>query len=92
MQQWSNTYGLTFPVVADTNWTVSNQYEMDYYIPTDSLLAPGLVAEMVDANWIGDNDIEGLLPEGYVAPPSRDTYPNNGIVEEGTGDDDDTAE
>jgi len=88
---WASTYGLTCPVVKDMMWGVSNQYEVDNYIPTDSLLAPGLVAEMIDANYIGDNNIEDLLPEGYEPPPARDTYPNNGIVEEEPGDDDDTA-
>jgi len=89
---WASHYGMTCPVVKDMMWQVSNQYEVDNYIPTDSLLAPGLVAEMVDANYIGDADIEDLLPEDYVPPPARETYPNNGIAEEETGDDDTAGE
>ena len=81
VQEWANTYGLTFPVLADTNWTISNQFERDNFIPTDSLIAPGLVADMIDSEWIMLGNVEGLLPEGYEPPPARTTYPNNGIVE-----------
>jgi len=79
--QWANQHGLTFPVLQDTNWTVSNNYEHDNYIPTDSILLPGLVAHKIDSGWIMIGDIENNLPDGYMAPPTRDTYPNNGIVE-----------
>jgi len=68
-------------VLADTNWTVSNDYERDYDIPTDSLILPGLVAHKIDSGWIMLGDIESNLSENYVAPPARETYPNNGIVE-----------
>ena len=57
---WANTFGLTFPVLADSGWTIGNRFELDYYIPSHTLIGPGMEVIEVDGD-ISDADIEALL-------------------------------
>lgn len=59
-KDWADTHGLTFPVLADAGWTVGNRFELDNYIPTYSLLGPGLEVLIKDGS-ITDADIEAAL-------------------------------
>ena len=57
---WADTYGLTFPVLADAGWTVGNRFEVDFGIASYSLLGPGLEVLIKDGN-VSDADIEAAL-------------------------------
>lgn len=59
--QWANQHGLHFPVLADPGWGVAGLFEHDNYIPSSSLLAPGLQAVIVDGN-VTTNAIQNVLP------------------------------
>jgi len=61
LMELANQYGITAPVVADPNWTVSNRYEQDGGIPTQNLIGPGMEIILVD-EWVSDSDIEAALP------------------------------
>ena len=49
------------PVLADPGWGISDRFEKDGYIPTVSLIGPGMVVKKVDSS-VGENDIKGALP------------------------------
>ena len=57
---WANTFGLTFPVLADSGWSIGNRFELDNYIPSYTLIGPGMEVVEVDGD-ISDADIEALL-------------------------------
>ena len=61
LKGWADQYGMTFPVTADDNWTVDNEYEVDHGIPTQVLLAPGDKVLIRDSE-VQTTDIEGDLP------------------------------
>lgn len=58
---WASDYGLTTPVLSDSNWGVSNRYEQDGGIPTQTLIGPGMEIALVD-EWVSESDIEAVLP------------------------------
>jgi hypothetical protein len=68
VQQWSNQYGLTSPTLQDSGWAISSNFEMDGYIPSISLLGPGLEVLEVDTTWVMPGAIEQALPEAYDPP------------------------
>ena len=57
---WANTFGLTFPVLADSGWSIGNRFELDNYIPSYTLIGSGMEVVEVDGD-ISDADIEALL-------------------------------
>ena len=61
LMDWASDYGLTTPVLSDASWGVSNRYEEDGGIPTQTLLGPGMEIILVD-EWVSDSDIEAALP------------------------------
>ena len=66
LQQWANTYGMTFPVLADTNWMITSKFISgpSIYLPTYQLIAPGMDIVAVD-QWqsgISNALIEANLP------------------------------
>jgi hypothetical protein len=66
LKDWADVAGITFPVLADTNWTVSGRYEVDGAIPSWTLLGPG--AEVIDIDAIPTvyaSAIEDALPSDY---------------------------
>lgn len=67
LAQWADASGQTHPVVADANWSVSNRFELDYGIPTVSLLAPGMEVVAVD-DWASESMIPDVLPAGFELP------------------------
>jgi hypothetical protein len=62
LNEWASEYGLSTPVVADTNWGVNNRFEEDGGIPTTTLLGPGAEVIIRDG-WVQDTDIEAVLPD-----------------------------
>jgi hypothetical protein len=58
---WASDYNLTSPVLSDSSWGVSNRYEEDGGIPTQTLIGPGMEIIHVD-EWISDSQIEEVLP------------------------------
>jgi hypothetical protein len=61
LQSWATQYGLTMPVVADQGWAVFDAIWGGGYTPANALLAPGM--KLVTTDWVGDADIEAVLPE-----------------------------
>lgn len=61
LQRWSDTYGTTFPVVAD-DASVWTRFEKDYGIPSLTLLSPGAVVVSADGGSV-DGLLEDVLPE-----------------------------
>jgi hypothetical protein len=47
LETWANTYGLSTPVLSDAKGA-SYRFEVDNYIPTTSLLGPGMEVLIVD--------------------------------------------
>jgi hypothetical protein len=41
LNEWVAQFGLTHPVVADDGWVIGNRFEVDYGIPSMTLIAPG---------------------------------------------------
>ena len=62
LDSWTNTHGLTFPVLADANWSQMGRWEKDNYIPSHTLLAPGMQVVIADGS-VSDAAIEAVLPE-----------------------------
>ena len=63
LQGWASMAGFDAqPVLADTNWSISSRFERDGYIPTVSLLAPGLELVEKDGD-VSENDIKAVLPD-----------------------------
>lgn len=60
---WADTYGLTFPVLADANWEVGNRFEVDYGIASYSLLGPGMEVLIKDGS-VTDEAIEAAIASG----------------------------
>ncbi len=58
---WAETYGATFPFVADLNSSLINATEGDGYIPSLHLIGPGLEVITLDGN-VTDAQIESYLP------------------------------
>ena len=54
---WARTFGLSFPVLTDSDWIIGNRFELDYYIPSYTLIGPGMEVIKIDAD-ISDTDIE----------------------------------
>jgi hypothetical protein len=61
LMSWATDYGLTTPVLSDSGWGISNRYEEDGGIPTQTLFGPGMEIILVD-EWVTDSDIEAALP------------------------------
>lgn len=61
VEKWVTKYDVTFPVLADPNWSVGNRYEKDGYIPTWTLMGPGLEILAVD-EIVRTSRIESVLP------------------------------
>lgn len=59
-EDWVAEFGSTHPVLADTS-NIAGRWERDGYIPSDHLLAPGLVVTIIDGD-VGAEQIEDLLP------------------------------
>jgi hypothetical protein len=62
LESWADNFGITFPVLADSNWTVMRRWEQDNYIPSHTLLAPGMKVVKVDEK-VSDADVEAILPD-----------------------------
>lgn len=66
--EWAETYGLTFPVLADPNTTLINYIRTDpnfnggYGLPNKQLLSPGMKVEMVNGS-VSANDFLPFLDE-----------------------------
>lgn len=60
--RWRDDFDLTFPVVADPGWAVSNGYEQDDGIPTYSLVGRDMTLRTLDGSH-SDAEIEALLEE-----------------------------
>ncbi len=58
---WVEAYGCTHPVLADTN-SIASRWEQDGYIPSDHLLSPGAVIEIIDGD-VGEEQFLEVLPE-----------------------------
>ena len=71
-QTWANTYGLTGPVIADPNYAIYSQWEVDELIPSISLVGVGLEALVVDSMNVMPGQIEQALPEEWDSPPERE--------------------
>ena len=67
LESWAASSGQTHPVVADAGWAVSNRFEVDYGIPTFSLLAPGMEVVTVD-DWASESVIPDVLPPDFELP------------------------
>ena len=61
-EQWADTHGITFPILADPNWGHSNKYEQDFGIPTFHLLGRDMTIRMLDA-YPSPSDIQEALDE-----------------------------
>jgi len=61
LKSWADNFGLTFPVVSDPNWSTMRRWEKDNYIPSHTLVAPGMEIVLVDEH-VSDADIEAILP------------------------------
>ena len=62
LSAWNNMAGYkSAPVLADPNWSISDRFEEDGYIPTVSLIGPGMEVKKVDSN-VGESDIKAVLP------------------------------
>ena len=62
LASWASGYGQTLPTLSDGGWGVSNGYETDGYIPSQSLIGAGLEVLKVDAQWISAGEFESALP------------------------------
>ena len=62
LESWATTYGLTTPVLSDAEG-VSYRFELDNYIPTTSLLGPGMEVLIVDDH-VTSADIEEAIASG----------------------------
>lgn len=54
LNQWSSSFGLHHPVVAEPGWQVGDRFEVDGYIPTISLIGPGAVVLARDEGYAAD--------------------------------------
>lgn len=61
LASYASQAGLTFPVLSDPNWQTCTDYAADAYIPSYSLLAPGLGLVILD-EIVSLSDIEAHLP------------------------------
>ncbi len=64
LQTWQNNYGVTHPIVADANFSVTTRFVTGNSIglPSTTLLGPGGVVKIANG-FVRDSDIEALLPE-----------------------------
>lgn len=62
LETWASRYDVTFPVLADPNWRIGSRYEQDGYIPTWTLMAPGLEILAVD-EILSESRVIAELPE-----------------------------
>ena len=60
--QWANDLGVTHPVVADPYWSIGDLYEVDWSIPSLTLIGPGMEV-LIEDGWITEDDIEAALPD-----------------------------
>ena len=60
-ERWAGQYGATFPFLADPSGVMFTAFESDNYIPSFSILAPGLELVVKD-NMNAANQIEQYLP------------------------------
>ena len=62
LKSWESMAGYSgAPVLADPGWANENNYERDGYIPSVSLLSPGLEILIKDGN-VSESDIKNALP------------------------------
>jgi peroxiredoxin len=62
LMTWVDNYSLTFPVLSDERWVVSQRYEEDGYIPSQTLIGPGMEIIKVDDYPIRESAIQDALP------------------------------
>lgn len=62
LEKWASRYDVTFPILADGGWRIGSRYEQDGYIPTWTLIAPGMEILTVDQA-LNDTRIIAELPE-----------------------------
>ena len=62
LERWRDDFSVTFPVVSDEGWAVSNGYEQDSGIPTFSLIGRDMTLRTLDGSH-SDGEIEQLLAE-----------------------------
>ncbi len=60
--QWRDEFGVSFPIVGDEAWAVSNGYEQDGGIPTFSLIGRDMTIRTLDGSHSA-SEIEQLLAE-----------------------------
>ena len=63
VELWRDDFELTFPVVADPGWVVSNGYEQDSGIPTYSLIGRDMTLRTLDGPTHSNEEIMELLDE-----------------------------
>ena len=62
LKAWEAMAGYTgAPVLSDPNWGIAQRYERDNYIPSVSLIGPGMEIIKKDAN-VSESDIVSVLP------------------------------
>ena len=64
LEGWADSGGQTFPVLSDPGWSLANRFEVDYGIPTFSLIGPGMEVIAVD-DWNSEGMIPDYLPEDW---------------------------
>ncbi|MCP4804443.1 MAG: hypothetical protein GY913_01600 [Proteobacteria bacterium] len=62
LAEWADSAGQEHPVLSDPGWSLSNRFELDYGIPSFSLLAPGMEVVAVD-DWGAENMIADYAPD-----------------------------
>lgn len=94
LAEWRDEFGVSFPVVGDEAWAVSNGYEQDGGIPTFSLIGRDMTIRTLDVGH-GDGLIQQLLDE--EVPEVEWDLPGDGQVvdeapEGGEGEDGEAVE
>lgn len=79
LQRWAEAPAndLTFPVLSDPQWTISNRFERDFGIPTYSLIGRNMELLIVDG-WPSEAQIDAALDEpipevDWDVPPELDS-------------------
>ena len=62
LMTWAETYGSTHPVVADPGWAYSSNF-ISGSIPSETVVSPGVIIEMIDQYGLTAGDIEAYLPQ-----------------------------
>ena len=86
VSRWADNYGLTFPVLADANWSASSPLEKDNGIPSFHLVGRDMVLRVVDGT-PSHSDIEAALADEVPQVP----WDEPPTLDAAAGDDDDSA-